>query len=80
MHKKIFRYLESIPLEITNIKIDKKSLPTIGCFTLLNTHNKMNCADITNDGAIITFGFKDGVILAYVLDNEMHLDINGKEV
>ena len=37
----------------------------------------MNCADITNDGSIISFGFKDGIILVWILDNDMQLDING---
>jgi hypothetical protein len=37
----------------------------------------MNCADITNDGSIIAFGFKDGVILVWILDNDMQLEING---
>jgi hypothetical protein len=64
-------------LEVNNLKIDKNNLPTVGCFTILNTHNKMNCADITNDGSIIAFGFKDGVILVWILDNDMQLDING---
>lgn len=37
----------------------------------------MNCADLSTDGSIIAFGFKDGVILVWVLDNEMQLEING---
>ena len=70
--------MENIPLETNNLKIDKANLPTIGCFTILNTQNKMNCADMTNDGSIIAFGFKDGIVLVWILDNDIKLEINGK--
>ena len=38
----------------------------------------MNCADFTNDGALIAAGFKDGTIMLWVLDSELQIDITGK--
>jgi len=49
----------------------------IGCFTLLNTHNKLNCADMTNDGNILACGYKDGTIMVWITDKDMIIDING---
>lgn len=71
-------YFETIPLESTNVKIDKNNdIPTIGCFTILNTHNKLNCADMTQDGSLIACGFKDGTIMVWLCDKNMEIDING---
>ena len=71
-------YLEYMPIETPNLKIDKANLPTIGCFTILNSHNKLNCADVTNDGGIIACGFKDGTITVWITDKDMKIDIDGK--
>lgn len=71
-------FLESLPIETPNIKIDKSNLPTIGCVTILNTHNKLNCADLTNDGGIVVCGFKDGTITIWVLNCDLIVDIDGK--
>ena len=68
---------ESVPLEINSLKIDKKNPPTVGCFTILNSHNSMNCADITTDGSIVCCGFKDGSIMVWILDKDMEIEING---
>ena len=65
---------------MNNLKIDKSSLPTVGCFTLLNTYNKMNCADFANDGSLVAAGFKDGSIVIWVLDNTMQLEITGNDL
>jgi hypothetical protein len=70
-------YLEHMPMEVPNLKIDRVGLPTIGCITILNSHNKMNCADMTTDGGIMACGFKDGSITVWVMDKEMNIDING---
>lgn len=70
-------FLEYLPIETPNLKIDKSNLPTVGCFTILNTHNKLNCADITQDGSLIVCGFKDGTISVWVINSEMKVDING---
>jgi hypothetical protein len=70
-------YIEYMPLEVPNLRIDKNNLPTIGCFTILNSHNKMNCADVTIDGSIVACGFKDGTITVWINDKDMILDING---
>ncbi len=70
-------YIECMPLEIPNLKIDRNNLPTIGCFTILNSHNKMNCADISSDGSIVACGFKDGSIIVWINDKDMIIDING---
>lgn len=66
-----------MPLETPNLKIDKNSPPTIGCLTILNTHNKMNCADMAVDGSVIACGFKDGSINVWIIDKDMDIDING---
>jgi hypothetical protein len=66
-------YYENIPIETANLKVEKN--PNIGCLTLLNTHNKMNCADMTQDGGIIVCGFKDGSIMIWVIDKEIDIDI-----
>lgn len=67
-----------VPLDIPMIKINKRSPPTIGCFTILNTNNKLNCSDMTNNGSIVACGFKDGAIMVWVLDKEINLEITGK--
>jgi hypothetical protein len=71
-------YLEYLPIETPNLKIDKTNLPTIGCFTILNTHNKLNCADVTQDGSVIVCGFKDGTITVWIINPEMKVEIDGK--
>lgn len=71
-------YFDNLPIEQVNLKIEKNANITIGCFTLLNTHNKMNCADMTADGSILTCGFKDGSIQVWITDKDLVLDINGK--
>lgn len=71
-------YLEYMPLETPNLKLDKNNPPTIGCFTILNSHNKMNCSDITIDGSIVACGFKDGSISVWIIDKDMKIDINGR--
>ena len=64
-----------INVEENCLKINKTSPPTIGCFTLLNTNNKLNCIDMTNDGGIITCGFKNGEIIVWVLDKSINIEI-----
>jgi len=71
-------YLETLPIETPNLKIDRSTLPTIGCYTILNSHNKLNCADISQDGSVVACGFKDGSITLWVTDKEMVTEINGK--
>lgn len=69
-----------INVEETNLKINKNSPPTIGCFTLLNTNNKLNCIDMTNTGGIIACGFKSGEIIVWVLDKNIHIEITQKNI
>ena len=57
------------------LKINKTSPPNIGCFTLLNTNNKLNCIEITNDGGIIVCGFKNGEIVVWILDQNINIEI-----
>lgn len=66
---------EFINVEDNCLKINKTSPPTIGCFTLLNTNNKLNCIDMTNDGGIIACGFKNGEITVWVLDKNINIEI-----
>ena len=73
-------YFDNVPLENVNLKIEQNSNVNIGCFTLLNTHNKMNCADMTCDGSILACGFKDGSIQVWITDKDMVIDINGKKL
>ena len=56
------------------LKINKTSPPNIGCFTLLNTNNKLNCIEMTNDGGIIVCGFKNGEIVVWVLDQNINIE------
>lgn len=64
-------------MEQVNLKIDSSANVTIGCFTLLNTHNKMNCADMTSDGSVLACGYKDGSIQVWITDKDMLIDVNG---
>ena len=66
---------EFINVEDNCLKIKKDSPPTIGCFTLLNTNNKLNCIDMTNEGGIIACGFKSGDIIVWVLDKNINIEI-----
>jgi hypothetical protein len=68
-------YFDNLPLDTVNLRIDRN--PNIGCLTLLNTYNRMNCADVTLDGGIIACGFKDGSIMVWVIDKEVDIDITG---
>ena len=66
---------EFLSMENNCLKINKTSPPTIGCFTLLNTNNKLNCIDMTNEGGIIACGFKNGEIIVWVLDKRINIEI-----
>ena len=66
---------EFINVEDNCLKINKTTPPTIGCFTLLNTFNKLNCIDMTNEGGIIACGFKNGEITVWVLDKNINIEI-----
>ena len=71
---------EFLNIEDNYLKINKNSPPTIGCFTLLNTNNKMNCIDMTNDGGIIACGFKDGEIIVWILDKNINIEITQNSI
>ena len=79
LHKNIipipgqYFYLQS--LDNTCTRIEQDCPPTIGCFTVLNTSNKMNCSDFSEDGGIIAIGMKDGSITVWILDNKFPDDI-----
>ena len=66
---------EFVAMDPPLIKINKKNPPTIGCFTVLNTNNKLNCADMTSEGGIIACGYKDGSIMVWVLDKDINIEI-----
>ena len=77
---KIIMPLPEISNEVMNgkdnpLKINKTSPPNIGCFTLLNTNNKLNCIEMTNDGGIIVCGFKNGEIVVWILDQNINIEI-----
>ena len=66
---------EFVSMDPPTVKINKKNPPTIGCFTVLNTNNKLNCADMTSEGGIIACGYKDGSITVWVLDKDINIEI-----
>ena len=66
---------EFLNVDNNSLKINKNNPPTIGCFTLLNTNNKLNCIDMTNEGGIIACGFKNGEIIVWVLDKRINIEI-----
>ena len=66
---------EFLNVDNNSLKINKNNPPTIGCFTLLNTNNKLNCIDMTNEGGIIACGFKNGEIIVWVLDKGINIEI-----
>ena len=66
---------EFLNVDNNSLKINKKNPPTIGCFTLLNTNNKLNCIDMTNEGGIIACGFKNGEIIVWILDKNINIEI-----
>lgn len=70
------QYFDLQALDNTCIKIEPNSPPTIGCFTVLNTNNKMNCCDFTEDGGLIAVGLKDGMIQVWILDKDFPDEIN----
>ena len=74
------QYNELIAIDVPSIKIDKSNQPTIGCFTVLNTNNKLNCADMTNDGGIIACGFKDGSIIVWILNQDIKIEITEEHI
>jgi hypothetical protein len=71
-------YFENLPLDTVSLKIERN--PNIGCLTLLNSYNRMNCADMANDGGIIACGFKDGSVMVWVIDKEVDIDISSKNI
>lgn len=70
------QYYDTLALDSSLIKIDSKNPPTIGCFTVLNSHNKMNCCDFTSDGSLISVGLKNGQIYLWVLNKDFPEDIS----
>jgi WD40 repeat protein len=72
------QYYDNLIPDNTNNNIILKVInnQTIGCYTLLNTYNKMNCADITIDGSIIVVGFKDGIIKLWINNPDIITEIN----
>ena len=71
---------EFLNSESNCIKINKNNPPTIGCFTLLNTNNKLNCIDMTNEGGIIACGFKNGEIIVWVFDKNINIEITQENI
>ena len=71
---------EFLNVENNSIKINKNNPPTIGCFTLLNTNNKLNCIDMTKEGGIIACGFKNGEIYVWVLDKNINIEITPENI
>lgn len=70
------QYYDNLVTENSNLTVKVNVNQTIGCYTLLNTHNRMNCADITIDGSLIVVGFKDGIIKMWVNDPDAITEIS----
>lgn len=73
-------YYDFPPIDSSCLKIDKNNPPSIGCFTVLNCNNKLNCADLSKDGGIIACGFKDGCVMVWVIDNEIPIEITENNI
>ena len=71
---------EFLNVDNNSLKINKNNPPTIGCFTLLNTNNKLNCIDMTNEGGIIACGFKNGEIIVWVFDKNINIEITQENI
>lgn len=61
------QYYNYLPIDIT-LNIDEKNAPTIGCFTILNSHNKVYSSDFVDDLSMLAIGFKSGLIHLWYLD------------
>ena len=70
------QYYDVQTFSFNTLKIDQTHPPTIGCFTVLNSHNKMNCCDISSDSGLIAVGLKDGQINLYLLDEHFPEDLD----
>lgn len=78
------KYLIPIPqqyfyyqsLENSLLKIENNSPPTVGCFTILNSHNKLNACEFSSDGSIIALGMSGGSIQVFILDPSFPDDVN----
>lgn len=61
------QYYNHLPIDIT-LNIDEKNPPTVGCFTILNSHNKVYSSDFVDDLSMLAIGFKSGLIHLWYLD------------
>ncbi|XP_024534528.1 transcription initiation factor TFIID subunit 5 [Selaginella moellendorffii] len=44
------------------VKLGSTALPSVSCYTFVNTNNSLNCASISADGAYLAGGFSDSAI------------------
>ncbi|XVE71255.1 hypothetical protein DITRI_Ditri10aG0136100 [Diplodiscus trichospermus] len=51
---------QSILEDLRNrVQLSSVTLPSVGFYTLLNTHNGLNCSSISHDGSLVAGGFSD---------------------
>ena len=55
---------------------DDPTLPSIACFTMLNSGDSLTSLDVSSDGAVIAGGYSDHVVRLWRLDGEKNI---GKE-
>eukprot|EP01018_Ginkgo_biloba_P022056 Gb_03028 [translate_table: standard] len=46
--------------------LGSSALPSVSFYTFINTHNSLNCASISQDGALIVGGFSDSSLKACI--------------
>ena len=49
---------------------DDPTLPSIACFTMLNSGDSLTSMDVSSDGAVIAGGYSDNVARLWRLDGE----------
>eukprot|EP01104_Vermistella_antarctica_P008364 TRINITY_DN2087_c1_g1_i1.p1 TRINITY_DN2087_c1_g1~~TRINITY_DN2087_c1_g1_i1.p1 ORF type:complete len:655 (+),score=160.78 TRINITY_DN2087_c1_g1_i1:295-2259(+) len=64
---------EQLELDLINdvrkrVRLSANALPSVCCYTLLNTHDRLNCIDISDDGSMVCGGFADSVIKLWELN------------
>jgi len=50
----------------------QKNPATVGSITMLNTYRQMNCAFLSDSGAVLAAGMSDSTIKVFVLSKKAH--------
>lgn len=49
-------------------RIDSKSLPSVLCFTVLNSHGHLTAATVSDDAAMVASGYSDSTLRVWRTD------------